>query len=117
MGRVSRFWRACGLTLAAAAFTTVARAQTNPTYIQFSPAPVKGALYRPDSGPAPHVGIVIVHRTANFLGAPAARELSRRGFMVLAMNPRSDPANGYVDGAARYSDRSRRGTSRRRRSA
>jgi pimeloyl-ACP methyl ester carboxylesterase len=66
------------------------RAQTNPTYVQFSPGAVKGALYKPDRGPAPHVAVLVIHRTSNFLAHPATRELSARGFMVLAMNPRSD---------------------------
>lgn len=65
-------------------------AQSRPEYIQFSPAPVKGALYKPDVGPAPHVAILIIHRTANVLGSSAARDLARRGFMVLGVNPRSD---------------------------
>lgn len=72
-------------------------AQSNPTYIQFSPGSVKAALYKPDSGQLPHVGIVIVHRTSNFLAAPATRELSKRGFMVLAINPRSDNNEAIVD--------------------
>ena len=67
-----------------------ALAQSNPAYVQFTPSAVKGALYRPDSGPAPHVGILITHRTANFLSHIGAKELSKRGFLVLAMNPRSD---------------------------
>jgi hypothetical protein len=65
-------------------------AQSNPTYLQFSPSTVKGALYKPDNGAAPHIAILMIHRTANFLGSPATRELSKRGFLVLAMNPRSD---------------------------
>lgn len=72
------------------AISCPAFAQSNPTYIQFSPSPVKGALYRPDSGPAPRVAILIIHRTSNVLGSPAARELAGRGFAVLAVNPRSD---------------------------
>jgi hypothetical protein len=64
--------------------------QTNSLYIQFRPAAVKGALYKPDSGPAPHVAVLVIHRTSNFLSHLATTELSRRGFMVLAMNPRSD---------------------------
>ena len=32
-------------------------AQSNPTYIRFDPRPVKAVLYRPDSGPVPHVAI------------------------------------------------------------
>src|SRR5580765_1750967 len=75
----------CGLALAAPLF-----AQSNPIYVQFSPGSVKGALYKPDSGPAPHVAVLLIHRTSNFLAHAATRELSRRGFMVLAMNPRSD---------------------------
>src|SRR5712671_2301959 len=76
---------ACVLAAAAPLF-----AQTNPTYVQFSPGSVKGALYKPDSGPAPHVAVLLIHRTSNFLAHPATRELSKRGFMVLAINPRSD---------------------------
>jgi pimeloyl-ACP methyl ester carboxylesterase len=79
---------------AALAFSTLfcilASAQSNPAYIQFTPNAVKGALYKPDAGPAPHVGILIMHRTSNFLSHIGARELSKRGFLVLAMNPRSD---------------------------
>src|SRR5262245_45649211 len=37
---------------------TPAGAQSNPRYVQFQPRAVKGALYVPDSGPAPHVGIL-----------------------------------------------------------
>jgi hypothetical protein len=68
----------------------IAFSQSNPAYIQFTPSAVKGALYKPDSGPASHVAILLIHRTANFLSHIGARELSKRGFLVLAMNPRSD---------------------------
>ena len=44
----------------------LARAQSNPQFIAFAGIS-KGALYRPDSGPAPHVGILAMHRTANYL--------------------------------------------------
>lgn len=64
-------------------------AQSNPVYIQL-PNNVKGTLYTPDSGPAPHVGVVVMHRTANFLAHTPCTELSRRGFMVLCMNSRFD---------------------------
>src|SRR2546422_9014227 len=74
----------------------IAFAQSNPVYIQFTPSAVKGALYKPDSGPAPHVAILLIHRTANFLSHIGARELSRRGFLVLAMNPRSDNNEALV---------------------
>src|SRR5438445_9208551 len=82
----------CGLALAAPLF-----AQSNPTYVQCSPGSVKGALYKPDSGPAPHVAVLLIHRTSNFLAHPATRELPARGFMVLAMNPRSDNNEAAVD--------------------
>jgi len=65
-------------------------AQSNPRYIPFSPRPVKGALYAPDSGPAPHVGILIAHRTSNFMSYDGCPELAARGYLVLCMNPRSD---------------------------
>lgn len=74
----------------------LAFAQSNPAYIQFTPGAVKGALYKPDSGPAPHVAILLMHRTANFLSHIGAKELSKRGFLVLAMNPRSDNNEALV---------------------
>ena len=82
----------CALGCVASVF-----AQSSPTYIQFSPPSVKGALYRPDSGPAAHVAVLVIHRTANFLSHPATRELTRRGFMVLGMNPRSDNNEAAVN--------------------
>ena len=78
-------------------WTTLSFGQTNPLYVQFRPNAVKGALYKPDSGPAPHVAILVIHRTSNFLSHPATTELSRRGFMVLGMNPRSDNNESAVD--------------------
>lgn len=68
-------------------------AQSHPRYVRFDgvPASVKGALYMPDAARvAPHVGIIVMHRTSNFMNALACTELSRRGFAVLCMNPRSD---------------------------
>jgi pimeloyl-ACP methyl ester carboxylesterase len=72
-------------------------AQSHPEYIQFSPGAVKGALYKPDNGPAPHVAVLLIHRTSNFLGALATRELASRGLMVLAVNPRSDNNEAIVN--------------------
>jgi pimeloyl-ACP methyl ester carboxylesterase len=77
---------------AAAAF-----AQSNPRYIQFQPSATKGALYVPDSGPAPTVAFLTIHRTSNFMNMIATRELSKRGFMVLGMNPRSDNNEAIVN--------------------
>ena len=46
-------------------------AQSNPALVQFTgllPS-VKGAFYMPDaSQPVPHVGILVMHRTANYMG-------------------------------------------------
>src|SRR5205807_2528095 len=84
-GRVRRLvTAACVAWLALAGAVS---AQSRPTYIQFTPSAVKGALYTPDTGPAPHVAVLLIHRTANFLSHLATTELAKRGFMVLAMNP------------------------------
>src|SRR6266511_3526080 len=85
------------LVLGAMALGAPLFAQSNPTYIQLAPGAVKGALYKPDTGPAPHVAVLLIHRTSNFLSHPATRELARRGFMVLAMNPRSDNNEAAVN--------------------
>jgi hypothetical protein len=63
-----------------------------PQFVQFKPSATKGALYRPDPEvfPDPHVGIVIMHRNSNFLSHIGTRELPKRGYVVLAMNPRCD---------------------------
>jgi hypothetical protein len=82
---MNRFFAAVLLAFLPAAF-----AQSNPVYVPFSPNSVKGALYKPDAGPAPAVAVLLMHRTANFMDHIAATELSKRGFLVLAMNPRSD---------------------------
>ena len=76
-----------------------ASAQSNPRYIRFAgvPSAVKGALFTPDAPQkAPHVGILVMHRASNFLNTLACPELSRRGFMVLCMNPRSDNNEALV---------------------
>ena len=69
---------------------TALTAQSHPEYIRFNPSSAKGALYKPDSGPAPHVAVLLIHRTNNFMSHPATTELAKRGFLVLGMNPRSD---------------------------
>lgn len=64
----------------------LASAQSKPEYIRFPET--KGALYKPDAGPAPHVGVLVMHRTADYLAHPACTELSRRGLLLLCMNTR-----------------------------
>ena len=92
---MSRTFAVLGLLLIAGAPQVLA--QSDPLYIQFRPGAVKGALYAPDTGPPPHVGVLLTHRTSNFLSHIATRELPARGFLVLAMNPRSDNNEAAVD--------------------
>jgi len=70
-------------------------AQTDPIFLQLGQA--KGALYTPDSGPAPHVGIVVMHREANYMNNIACTEFSKRGFMVLCMNSRFENNEASVN--------------------
>src|SRR5262252_2053810 len=74
----------------------LAQAQSKPQFIAFQGIS-KGALYRPDSGPTPHVGILAMHRTANYLNHRACTELSRRGFLLLCMNTRYENNEALVD--------------------
>lgn len=74
-----------------------ALAQTNPRYVPFQPSATKGALFTPDSGPVSHVAFLSIHRTSNFMNMIGNRELARRGFMVLGMNPRSDNNEAAVN--------------------
>ena len=60
--------------------------QSHPEFIALGR--VSAALYTPDTGPAPHVGFVIGHRTANYLNHIACRELSSRGYLALCFNTR-----------------------------
>ena len=61
--------------------------QTKPLFVPLQNN-VLGALYMPDSGPAPHVGIVVMHREGNYMSNIACTEFSKRGFAVLCMNSR-----------------------------
>jgi pimeloyl-ACP methyl ester carboxylesterase len=73
-----------------------AQAQSNPRYVQFQPSATKGALYAPDSGTPSNVAFLTIHRTSNFMNMIGTRELSKRGFFVLGMNPRSDNNEAIV---------------------
>jgi hypothetical protein len=84
MVRASRVMALLAAALSAA--VSSALAQSNPQFVRLAPA--MGALYKPDSGPAPHVGLIIIHRTANYLSHPGCTELAKRGFIVLCMAPR-----------------------------
>jgi pimeloyl-ACP methyl ester carboxylesterase len=71
-------------------------AQSKPEFIAVQGV-AKAALYRPDSGPAPHVGVLVMHRTSNYLAHRACTELSRRGFLMLCMNTRYENNEILVD--------------------
>src|SRR6185369_13632947 len=73
-----------------------ASAQSRPEFINFQ-GRTKAALYLPDTGPAPHVGILVMHRTSNYLAHRACTELSRRGFLMLCMNTRYENNEAAVD--------------------
>ena len=70
----------------AVAVPSASSAQSHPEFVALGR--VSAALYKPDTGPAPHVGFVIGHRTANYLNHIACRELSSRGFLALCFNTR-----------------------------
>jgi pimeloyl-ACP methyl ester carboxylesterase len=83
-------FRLAAIVSCVAMMAAPAAAQSRPMYLQFDPYTVKGALYRPDGGGDPDVGVLLIHRVNNYLGHIAASELARRGFLVLAMNSRFD---------------------------
>lgn len=85
------------VALCSGVFEAPASAQSNPIYVPFNPSATKGALYKPDGDATPDVAVLLIHRTNNFLPHLATRELARRGFLVLAMNPRSDNNEALVD--------------------
>lgn len=75
------------------AFVTSSFAQNFPTYHQLGQA--KATLWRPTSG-TPSIGIVVMHRTSNFLNLGACSQMRDRGFVVLCMNTRFDNNESQV---------------------
>lgn len=88
-GTVGRVLITACLTLLLAAAATGAAAQSDPRFVRLA-AKVKGVLYMPDTGPAPRVGILLMHEDSNFLVHIACTEFSKRGYAVLCVNGRSD---------------------------
>src|SRR5207244_2476807 len=76
----------CALGMVSAILTRPVLAQSRPEFVPLGR--VSAALYRPDTGPAPHVAFLIAHRTANYLNHIGCRELSARGFLTLCFNTR-----------------------------
>ncbi|MSP94127.1 MAG: hypothetical protein EXR00_02560 [Alphaproteobacteria bacterium] len=73
-------------TIASLASTGASLAQSHPEYVPLGR--IQAALYKPDSGPAPHIAYLIAHRTANQLSTLACTELASRGFLVVCFNTR-----------------------------
>jgi len=83
---LGRFLTGCGLAaMTAFLWPAAAFAQSHPEFI---PGRVNMVLYKPDSGPAPHIAFLIAHRTGNNLGNVACRELAKRGFAAICFNTR-----------------------------
>jgi hypothetical protein len=83
------------LSLMLVAAVSPSFAQSNPVFVQLGQA--KGAVYKPDAGPQLPVGILVMHREANYMNNIACREFSRRGFVVLCMNSRFENNEALVD--------------------
>jgi hypothetical protein len=96
MPRVSLNRVAAAVVIVLGLAPAAAIAQSKPELIPF-PGRTKGALYRPDAAPAPHVGVVVMHRTSNYLTHRACTELSRRGFLMLCMNTRYENNEAAVE--------------------
>src|SRR5437762_4048237 len=96
MRRNSCVRAAIAVAIVLALASTSAWAQSRPELIPIA-GRAKAALYRPDTGPAPHVGILVMHRTSNYLAHRACTELSRRGFLMLCMNTRYENNEMAVD--------------------
>jgi hypothetical protein len=84
--KMTRHARIAALAATTAAICGSCFAQSHPEYVRLGR--VSAALYKPDSGPAPHVAFLIAHRTADYLNHIACRELSARGFLALCFNTR-----------------------------
>jgi hypothetical protein len=82
-----RVLQACTLAVAATlALPAVAFAQSHPEFVPLGR--VSAALYKPDSGAAPHIAFLVSHRTGNNLNNSACKELAKRGFLALCWNTR-----------------------------
>ena len=73
---------------------TQAAVQSNATYLELAHG-VKAVLYTPAA--ESNVGVILIHRTADFLQHAGCTELSQRGFTVLCMNSRFDNNEAQVN--------------------
>ena len=96
MRRGSRVRAAIAAAIVFALAPASASAQSRPELIPIA-GRAKAALYRPDTGPTPNVGVLVMHRTSNYLTHRACTELSRRGFLMLCMNTRYENNEALVE--------------------
>ena len=82
--KLTRLLGACSAVVVALA--TAAHAQNRAEFVQLGRA--SAAIHKPASGPAPHIAILVTHRTGNNLNNIACREMASRGFMGVCFNTR-----------------------------
>ena len=75
---------------------SAAFAQSAPTFVQF-PANAMGAVYKPADGPQPKIGVLVMHREANYMPNIACPEFAKRGFVAICMNSRFVNNESTVD--------------------
>ena len=73
-----------------------AQAQNAPQFVQF-PANAMGAVYKPTGGAEPRIGVLVMHREANYMPNIACPEFAKRGFVALCMNSRFVNNESVVD--------------------
>jgi hypothetical protein len=83
--RLTHLLGTCSFAAAIVAAAT-AQAQSRPELVQLGR--VSAAIHKPASGPAPHIAILVTHRTANQLNNIACREMAARGFLGVCFNTR-----------------------------
>ena len=83
--RLTHLLGACSFAAAVVAAAT-AHAQNRPEFVQLGR--VSAAIHKPASGPAPHIAILVTHRTGNNLNNIACREMAQRGFLGVCFNTR-----------------------------
>ena len=83
--RLTNLLGTCSFAAAIVAAAT-AQAQNRAEFVQAGRTSI--AVHKPSSGPAPHIAILVTHRTANNLNNIACREMAQRGFLGVCFNTR-----------------------------
>jgi len=76
--------------------SALAQAQNAPQFVQF-PANAMGAVYKPAGGAEARIGVLVMHREANYMPNIACPEFAKRGFVALCMNSRFVNNESVVD--------------------